>query len=69
MSGRESHHAAKAFVHSNARRRSYRPTHSRITAQYTIPVVIGPTSSAVTETITASSRATPVVGSPIAISA
>ena len=48
MPGRESHHAASAFVHS-VRRRSYRSMQPRITPQYTIPVVIGPSSLAVTE--------------------
>ena len=51
MSDRESHHAASAFVHSEARRRSNRSMHARITPQYTMPVVIGLSSSAVTDTI------------------
>ena len=36
--------------------------HSRTTAQYTMPEVIGPTSPPVTDTMTSSSRAMPAVG-------
>ena len=43
--------------------------HSRITAQYAMPVVIGPSSPVVADTMTSSSRATPATVSPSAISA
>ena len=67
--GWASHHALSAAVHSDARARSNSAMHSRITAQYTIPVVTGPTSPPTTDTITSSSRAMPAAVSPMAISA
>ena len=38
--------------------------HARITPQYTMPVVIGPSSPVVTDTMTSSSRVTPAAVSP-----
>ena len=47
ISGCSAHQSESALVHSRARRTSYTSWHARMTPQYTIPVTIGESSSAV----------------------
>ena len=68
ISGCNAHQSARARVHSRARRTSYTSWQARMTPQYTSPVTMGESSSAVTATMLSSSRASPSRTCPALIS-
>ena len=68
-SGCAEHQSLSAAVHSWARRRSNRRWQTSITAQYTMPVVMGVVSPLVTATMASSSSAMPSTTDPWLMSA